>query len=180
MTARRAETDVELLARLARDVADLRGTALARMATKRRLEVPVFQGQQLNNQSLASGVETPIVMDKAAHIDTHGGHSETANPARWTCPTGWAGLYVASGHLFIETASANQVIITTIARNGVGLGYPQVNQWGENGFSAATGTVFIVLEEGDYLELRGTQFSGVSRSTVADQCALGIGFVRRG
>lgn len=176
---RRAESDVELLASVARDLRDLRSTALARMAPRARLDVPVFQGGQAADQSLSSGVLTQVNLDAEPVIDTHGGHSVTANPNRWTVPTGWAGIYMVSGRVRVATAAADQVITCTLAVNNLAPAYATVNGFGSNTFSVATGAVCIAMEEGDFVQLGAAQYSGSSKSTVAAYCALAIAFLRR-
>lgn len=179
MTARRAEGDLEMLARVAADVRDLRGTALARMATRGSLAVPVFQGRQATNQSLGTGALTAISLDDTPLIDTHGGHSVTQNPNRWTCPTGWTGIYLVSGRVRIATATTGQVITCTLAVNSSAPAYTTVDGFGNNTFSVASGAVCIALEEGDFVQLGAAQYSGSTRSTVAAFCALAIAYVRR-
>lgn len=164
--------------RIDRDLADLRSTAMGRMVPRARLDVPAFLGTASTNQSLTSGTLTAINLN-VEHIDTHGGHDTVTNNSRWTCPAGWGGIYLVTGRVLINTTVTNQVVQCSIAHNGVNLGYSQSNTFGDNDFSSVAGPILLGLAPGDYVQLAAAQYSGSSRSTVGDKCALAVLFVRR-
>jgi len=173
------EDSIEQLGRVDRELKDFRETVLARMATRRRLDVPVFFGYQSSAQSVADGVATALTLDGEA-IDTHDGHSLVTNPTRWTVPSGWAGIYMVQGRATIDTASGNQFISASCAVNGTAQDFAfKVDVYGVFAFTALTPLVPVALAEGDYLQLLGTQGSGATRLTVGGRSSLSVVFVRR-
>ena len=164
--------------RLDRDLADLRSTAMGRMVPRARLDVPVFMGTASTNQSLTSGTLTAINLN-VEHLDTHGGHDNATNNSRWTCPAGWGGIYWITGRVLLNMTVTNQVVQCSIGLNGTNIGYSQSNTFGDNDFSSVAGPILLSMVPGDYVQVLGAQYSGVSRSTVGDKCALAVMFARR-
>lgn len=164
--------------KLQRQLGDLQTTAMRRFAVQDRLSVPVFMGTANTNQSLTSGTLTAINLN-VEHIDSHNGHDNVTNNSRWTCPADWAGTYWITGRILMNMTVTNQIVQCSIGLNGTNIGYSQSNTFGDNDFSSVAGPILLNMVVGDYVQVLGAQYSGVSRSTVGDKCALAVMFVRR-
>lgn len=120
-------------------------------------------------------------------IDTHGGHSTTINPTRWTCPVGWDGYYKVAGNIWIgpqATQNLTGVRYAEIDKNGVvvpgaATRLPPISDPYQIGFPVSAN---VALVAGDYIEVKALQNSGVLSKIYTDGnlgCSLDIEFIRR-
>lgn len=111
-------------------------------------------------------VWTPVGFD-TEYTDTANGHSTTTNPARYTVPTGWQGLYVVQGSV-IFTGNATGQRWAAVGVNGLtpqnGTADGTALAPNSSSFSVST-YAEIVLAAGDYVQLLALQSSGGTLAT---------------
>lgn len=107
---------------------------------------------QSTAQPTLTGGQWSTINFQVADRDTHGGYS-SAQPTRWTCPTGQGGTFLADGK--VQTG-ANYALNSRILVNGNFI----PNSTGSSSAgaymqSSVTGLKIVVLNPGDYVELQG-------------------------
>lgn len=111
---------------------------------------PVFSATQATAQTgVALNTWTAVSFDVGL-IDTHGGHSNTVNPSRYTIPAGRGGIWQFQGVVAIDGTGVGGV---AIAVNGVRVkGSPVTKPSGPPGTSA-TPEKLVTVAAGDYVEV---------------------------
>lgn len=109
-----------------------------------------------------------VVAMNSEEFDTHGAHSTSVNPSRFTCP--YTGLYrVSGGGGFASNATGSRT--WRLHKNGAAVdGSTGPGILGSDASNTAMQTVTILCTAGDYLELAGYQSSGgaLATSTTAE------------
>lgn len=94
----------------------------------------------------------------AEDLETHGGHDNSTDPHRWTCPVGQAGLYMVGANATFAAVTAESNINCRIVKNGTALPTgtgASGNMGGPAGAGAATGIKLVTLAEGDWVGAQG-------------------------
>jgi hypothetical protein len=158
-------------------LANATAVATATIVNPRAVGSP--QGRTPTARLLLTGLldlpnNVPTTVTFGAHAwDTHGGHSATVNPSRWTCPVGWDGVYDLSGNVWLGPQTTfNQVGVRfgEFHKNGAAIPYsavrmPPINDAFQVGFHVGS-QVYLVA--GDYVELKVLQNSGFASKIYAD------------
>ncbi len=111
---------------------------------------PVFSATQNTPQTgVALNTWTAVLFD-AALIDTHGGHSNTANPSRYTIPAGRGGIWQFQGVVAILGTGDGGACI---AVNGVRAKGSAVTKVSGPSATVATPAKLLTLAAGDYVEV---------------------------
>jgi hypothetical protein len=121
----------------------------------------ILLGSASDTVSLPSGTWTPLPLTGVEELDTHGGHSTTVNPTRWTCPAGEDGLYLATSGTRIDTGLV--VRSAGIRRNGTDLfqrAQQSIPTYTSQAIVVTSTPILLALAGGDYIEAMGYQNSG--------------------
>ncbi len=111
---------------------------------------PVFSATQNTPQTgVALNTWTPVLFD-AALIDTHGGHSNTVNPSRYTIPADRGGTWQFQGVVAIDGTGTGGVCL---AVNGVKVKGSVVTKPSGAPGAFATPAKLITVAAGDYVEV---------------------------
>lgn len=121
------------------------------------LNVPVFQGRQLNAQATTSGSWLALSLD-LGQIDTDNGHSNTVNNSRYTCQV--AGWYYVEGYYAIGSGGSAARFECAIAKNGTIVGGSAQFLLRQNDLQGLMAGTLVQLAVGDYVEVWGRQNSG--------------------
>lgn len=136
---------------------------------------PVAHVRQSTLQTLTHNNWASLIFQQD-DIDTHNGHLTglTDNQRRYTCPTGWGGVYEFGGGVAFAANGTGQRWCRW-ARNGT-----ELNGSGANMDAAAAGqtllvarTIQVALVPGDYVELQALQTSGINVDTY-----VGVGYAQ--
>lgn len=151
------------------------GIAAARVDT----DMPYAHVYQNTAQSLASAaVWYDITMD-ATVLDSHSGHSNTVNPARWTVPAGLAGVYAVNGVVNFPSSVQNDVFAARISKNGTAIhGSQQYMTQGDataQSAQVATVRVIVQLNVGDYVTVQGYNSATTGSTAVGGSGNEGVG-----
>lgn len=121
----------------------------------------ILLGSSADTTTLPSGVWTPLPITGVEELDTHGGHSTTVTPSRWTCPAGEEGLYMVTTGTRIDTNVG--VRSCSVRKNGTEI-IQRAQQSIPTSVSQAivvTSTPIVVsLTGGEYVEAIAFQNSG--------------------
>jgi len=111
---------------------------------------PVFSATQNTPQTgVALNTWTPVLFD-AALIDTHGGHSNTVNPSRYTIPADRGGTWQFQGVVAIDGTGTGGVCL---AVNGVKVKGSAVTKPSAAPGAFATPAKLVAVAAGDYVEV---------------------------
>lgn len=132
--------------------------------------------KQATIQSIPNGALTSISLDASVN-DSYGGHSNVTNNSRYTAVvTGW---YWVSGVVGFASNGTGQRV-ADFAVNGADLIYTQVWIPAITGAPTAVSpkSELVLLNAGDYVELRGYQTSGGALNTMVSgpQSSLSVDF----
>lgn len=112
--------------------------------------LPVFSATQATAQTgVALNTWTAVLFD-AAVIDTHGGHSNTANPSRYTVPAGRSGVWQFQGVVAMDGTGAGGV---ALAVNGIRVKGAAIGKLSGPGTTVATPAKLVTVAAGDYVEV---------------------------
>ena len=131
------------------------------------LAPPLAQMVQNTASSIANGATwTPVLFDTNV-LDSDSGHSTTSNTSRYVIQV--AGTYLVMGCVCF-TANATGSRGVQASKNGTGLQGSTATAQAVSGLTLVFPTVPILVPcaAGDYLEIRGQQFSGGALNTYAD------------
>lgn len=121
----------------------------------------ILLGRAEDTTTLVSNVWTPLPLTGVEELDTHGGHSTSSNPSRWTCPAGEGGLYMATSGTRIDTNLG--VRSAGIRKNGTEIiqrGQQSIPTYQSQAIVVTSTPLVLALVPGDYLEAIAYQNSG--------------------
>lgn len=126
-------------------------------------------------QSVTHNSPTAVTFTEAEEYDTHAMHDVAVNPTRFTVPTGWGGLWLLHQVVYWP-ASVAGTAGSWLGKNGNASdrsapGHVSVSASGNDG--TTSGTVELLLNAGDYIEVFAYQFNGGAAAR-----NLGIGINR--
>lgn len=111
---------------------------------------PVFSATQATAQTgVALNTWTAVLFDVGI-VDTHGGHSNTTNPSRYTIPAGRGGIWSFQGVVAVDGTGIGGV---AIAVNGVKVKGSPVTKPSGPPAATATPAKLITAAAGDYVEV---------------------------
>ena len=111
---------------------------------------PVFSATQATPQTrVALNTWTAVTFD-AALIDTHGGHSNTVNPSRYTVPAGRGGVWSFQGVVAVDGTGVGGVCL---AVTGVRVKGSAVTKPSGAPGAFATPAKLVTVAAGDYAEV---------------------------
>jgi hypothetical protein len=121
--------------------------------------------RQTVTQTVPSATFTAITFN-VEDLDNVNGHSTVTNTSRYTCQTGFDGVYQVSGGASFGSPPTTGSRTVRISKNGTAINGSQ----GPGHDGTATGitasrTVFVRLAAGDYVEIEGYQSTGAGLGT---------------
>lgn len=156
--------------------------ALAEDVENLGLRCPLAVMYQSVGQSIPNDQWTPLQFTSET-IDTHGGHSTTANTSRWTCPSGWAGYYLIGG-LYYPAVGVAGVRVAAVAKNGARSrgSVTRVQPCADSFGNGVTTQALVQLAAGDYVEIHALHTQGAAMGTFTgdpETSSMNVAFLRR-
>lgn len=110
-----------------------------------------------SNVTVTPSTWTPLTMNGAEELDTHGGHDPVANPSRWTCPANCGGMYLVEAGTRMDTGTG--VRSCGVMKNGTIVNRTQqsIPTSVSQAIVVTSTPAFIPLVPGDYVEAAAFQ-----------------------